>query len=54
MISIILLNALRLSKKANAVSQLASGTSGMSAAMNGAVNGLPYGWFPEFDRDKIN
>ncbi len=33
----------------------ASGTSGMSAAMNGAVNvGLPDGWFPEFARDKIN
>ena len=33
----------------------ASGTSGMSAAMNGAVNvGLPDGWFPEFAKDKIN
>src|SRR5665647_1008843 len=33
----------------------ASGTSGMVAAMNGAVNvGLPDGWFPEFARDKIN
>jgi len=33
----------------------ASGTSGMSAAMNGAVNVcLPDGWFPEFARDKIN
>lgn len=33
----------------------ASGTSGMAAAMNGAVNvGLPDGWFPEFVRDKIN
>jgi starch phosphorylase len=33
----------------------ASGTSGMTAAMNGAVNvGLPDGWFPEFARDKIN
>ena len=33
----------------------ASGTSGMSAAMNGAVNlSLPDGWFPEFARDKIN
>ena len=33
----------------------ASGTSGMAAAMNGAVNvGLPDGWFPEFARDKIN
>jgi starch phosphorylase len=33
----------------------ASGTSGMVAAMNGAVNvGLPDGWFPEFAKDKIN
>jgi starch phosphorylase len=33
----------------------ASGTSGMAAAMNGAVNaGLPDGWFPEFARDKVN
>ena len=33
----------------------ASGTSGMSAAMNGAVNvALPDGWFPEFARDKSN
>jgi starch phosphorylase len=33
----------------------ASGTSGMSAAMNGAVNiGLPDGWFPEYAKDKIN
>ena len=33
----------------------ASGTSGMAAAMNSAVNvGLPDGWFPEFARDKIN
>lgn len=33
----------------------ASGTSGMSAAMNGAVNvAMPDGWFPEFIRDKIN
>lgn len=33
----------------------ASGTSGMTAAMNGAVNvALPDGWFPEFARDKIN
>ena len=33
----------------------ASGTSGMAAAMNGAINvGLPDGWFPEFARDKIN
>lgn len=33
----------------------ASGTSGMTAAMNGAINvALPDGWFPEFARDKIN
>lgn len=33
----------------------ASGTSGMSAAINGAVNvSIPDGWFPEFARDKIN
>ncbi|HET9277679.1 MAG TPA: alpha-glucan family phosphorylase, partial [Flavitalea sp.] len=33
----------------------ASGTSGMAAAMNGAINlGIPDGWFPEFARDKIN
>lgn len=33
----------------------ASGTSGMSAAMNGAVNvGIPDGWFPEYAKDKIN
>lgn len=33
----------------------ASGTSGMSAAMNGAVNvSMPVGWFPEFARDTIN
>lgn len=33
----------------------ASGTSGMSAAMNGSVNvGLPDGWFPEFAKDKFN
>jgi starch phosphorylase len=33
----------------------ASGTSGMTAAMNGAVNvGSPDGWFVEFARDKIN
>lgn len=33
----------------------ASGTSGMTAAMNGAVNvSMPDGWFPEFCRDKIN
>lgn len=33
----------------------ASGTSGITAAMNGAVNvALPDGWFPEFANDKIN
>ncbi|MBS1662439.1 MAG: alpha-glucan family phosphorylase, partial [Bacteroidetes bacterium] len=33
----------------------ASGTSGMTAAMNGAINAsIPDGWFPEFARDKIN
>lgn len=33
----------------------ASGTSGMSAVMNGAVNvAIPDGWFPEFAKDKIN
>ena len=33
----------------------ASGTSGMSAAMNGAINvAIPDGWFPEFAKDKIN
>lgn len=33
----------------------ASGTSGMSAAMNGAINvSIPDGWFPEFARDKEN
>lgn len=33
----------------------ASGTSGMSAAMNGAVNlSVPDGWFPEFVRDREN
>jgi starch phosphorylase len=33
----------------------ACGTSGMSAAMNGAVNvSIPDGWFPEFAKDKIN
>lgn len=33
----------------------ASGTSGMAAAMNGAVNvSTPDGWFPEFSKDRIN
>lgn len=33
----------------------ASGTSGMTAAMNGAVNvSIPDGWLPEFARDKQN
>ena len=33
----------------------ASGTSGMSAAMNGAVNlALPDGWYPEFARHGVN
>lgn len=33
----------------------ASGTSGMTAVMNGAVNvGLPDGWYPEFAKDKLN
>jgi len=33
----------------------ASGTSGMSAAMNGCVNvSIPDGWFPEFTKDGIN
>lgn len=33
----------------------ASGTSGIAAAMNGAVNiGAPDGWFPEFAKDKTN
>lgn len=37
------------------VTHEASGTSGMAAAMNGAVNVcLPDGWFPEFAKDKIN
>jgi len=37
------------------ISHEASGTSGMAAAMNGAVNvSIPDGWFPEFARDKIN
>lgn len=33
----------------------ASGTSGMAAAMNGAINtGTLDGWFPEFAKDKVN
>ena len=33
----------------------ASGTSGMSAAMNGSINlSMPDGWVPEFARDKDN
>lgn len=33
----------------------ASGTSGMSAAMNGAINlSTMDGWFPEFAKDKVN
>ena len=33
----------------------ASGTSGITAAMNGAINlGIPDGWFPEFAKDKVN
>lgn len=37
------------------LSHEASGTSGMAAAMNGAVNiGTPDGWFPEFAQDKLN
>ncbi len=33
----------------------ACGTSGITAAMNGAVNvSIPDGWFPEFAKDKIN
>lgn len=33
----------------------ASGTSGMTAAMNGAINlSIPDGWIPEFAKDKVN
>jgi len=37
------------------VNHEASGTSGMTAAMNGAVNvSTADGWFPEFSKDKVN
>lgn len=37
------------------ITREASGTSGMSAAMNGALNvSIPDGWFPEFAKDGIN
>jgi starch phosphorylase len=37
------------------ITREASGTSGMSAAMNGCVNvSIPDGWVPEFARDGIN
>lgn len=37
------------------VSREASGTSGMTAAMNGAVNlSTQDGWIPEFGKDKVN
>lgn len=37
------------------ITREASGTSGISAAMNGAVNvAIPDGWFPEFANDKVN
>ncbi|MNY06275.1 hypothetical protein D3C86_1390250 [compost metagenome] len=33
----------------------ASGTSGMTAAMNGSINlSLPDGWVPEFAKDNVN
>ena len=33
----------------------ASGTSGMTAAMNGSINlSLPDGWVPEFAKDQVN
>ncbi len=37
------------------ITREASGTSGMSAAMNGAVNfSIPDGWHPEFAKDGVN
>jgi starch phosphorylase len=37
------------------VGREASGTSGMTAAMNGSVNvSIADGWFPEFAKDKVN
>jgi starch phosphorylase len=37
------------------ITREASGTSGMSAAMNGTINiSIPDGWFPEFGKDKVN
>ena len=37
------------------LSREASGTSGMAAAMNAAINlSIPDGWFPEFAKDKVN
>jgi len=37
------------------ITHKASGTSGMAAAMNGAVNvSIADGWFPEFAKDKYN
>lgn len=37
------------------ITREASGTSGMTAAMNGAINfTIPDGWIPEFEKDKEN